>query len=179
MDEFEKYIRERGDQFDDQRPDRAKMWAQISARLEDRNARTIPIWNRRATRIAASFLLIVGLAVVLFKGAPGNEHSVEYTGTPQMHEIQMHYTSLVNLQVERIRQSAALSESDKEQFLEFMDDLDEEYLTLKVELSKNLDNEKILAAIVRNYKQKIEIIENLMYRLENQNRSGDEQGIIL
>ena len=54
-----------------------------------------------------------------------------------------------------------------------MDELDVEYESLKLELNKNLDNERILEALVFNYKKRIELIENLLKQINSSKKTDN------
>ena len=60
-----------------------------------------------------------------------------------------------------------------------MDELDEEYETLREEMRNNLDNERVLEAIVANYKKRIELIENLLRQLNDAKKSDEDYGYTL
>ena len=60
-----------------------------------------------------------------------------------------------------------------------MDELDEEYKQLKLEMQHNLDNELVLEAIVNNYKKRIELIENLLKQINASKKEMDYEGYIL
>ena len=68
---------------------------------------------------------------------------------------------------------------DKAEFLSFMDELDAEYEVLREEMRNNLDNERVLEAIVANYKKRIELIENLLQQLNDAKQPDDEYGYTL
>jgi hypothetical protein len=60
-----------------------------------------------------------------------------------------------------------------------MDELDVEYNILKKELNKNIDNERVLEAIVINYKKRIELIENLLKQINSSKKTSDKDVYIL
>jgi len=60
-----------------------------------------------------------------------------------------------------------------------MDELDEEYSELLIDLGDNLDNERVLAAIVDNYRKRIELIENLLKQINDSKEISDENTYVL
>ena len=78
-----------------------------------------------------------------------------------------------------VKNHPKLSADDKEEFLSFMDELDREYQQLKLEMRNNLDNERVLEAIVANYKKRIELIENLLRQINASKKEMDYEGYIL
>ena len=94
-------------------------------------------------------------------------------------DIDSHYNGLVAYQVKLINNNSKLTDEQKKDFLSFMDDLDAEYKILKKELNKNIDNERVLEAIVINYKKRIELIENLLKQINSSKKTSDKDVYIL
>jgi hypothetical protein len=105
--------------------------------------------------------------------------NIEGYASEELLEIDMHYQHLVHQQVVLIQENPKLSAMDKEEFLSFMDELDEEYMQLKLEMRDNLDNERVLEAIVNNYKKRIELIENLLKQINASKNEMDYEGYTL
>ena len=179
MDNFEKHIRENAAQFNEHKADRAKLWANISAGLHQPEPKVIPLWKRPMLRIAASIVLLLGIAGFIgLSVLSGGATETQYV-SKELLEIDMHYKGLVSYQVQLVQNNPNLSEMDKAEFLSFMDDLDAEYETLREEMRNNLDNERVLEAIVANYKKRIELIENLLRQLNDAKKSDEDYGYTL
>jgi len=179
MDNFEKHIRENAAQFDTQKADRAKLWANISAELQKPEPKVIPLWKRPVLRIAASVILLMGIAGFIGLSLyGGNTNETQYV-SEELLEIDMHYKGLVSYQVQLVQNNSDLSDTDKAEFLSFMDELDVEYETLREEMRNNLDNERVLEAIVANYKKRIELIENLLRQINDAKKSDKDYGYTL
>ncbi|TMM57409.1 hypothetical protein FEE95_13065 [Maribacter algarum] len=178
MDNFEKHIRENASEFDEHKADRSKMWAKISQELEVQEPKVIPLWKSPMLRIAASLLLLLGLAGFIGKQVFGSSVETQYA-SKELLDIDMHYKSLVSYQVKLVQNNPNLSNEDKTEFLSFMDELDAEYEQLRIEMQNNLDNERVLEAIVSNYKQRIELIENLLKQINNSKLNDDDYGYTL
>ena len=97
----------------------------------------------------------------------------------ELQEIDMHYQGLVSYQVKLVKNNTQLSSVDKEEFLLFINELDEEYEMLKLELGQNLDNQLVLEAIIGNYKKRIELIENLLHQINNSKQTTSKDEYIL
>ena len=174
MDNFEKHIRENAAEFDEHKADRSKMWAKISQDLEFEAPKVISLWKSSKLRIAATLLILFGLAGFMgmqFFGA-GTSDETQYA-SKELLDIDMHYKGLVSYQVQLVQKNKNLTEEDKTEFLSFMDELDAEYEQLRIEMRNNLDNEVVMEAIVSNYKQRIELIENLLKQI-NESKLNDE-----
>ena len=97
----------------------------------------------------------------------------------ELQEIDMHYQGMVSYQVKLVKNNIQLSSVDKEEFLLFINELDEEYEMLKLELGQNLDNQLVLEAIIGNYKKRIELIENLLHQINNSKQTTSKDEYIL
>tara|TARA_R110000868_G_scaffold4211_13_gene26594 strand:+ start:3416 stop:3955 length:540 start_codon:yes stop_codon:yes gene_type:complete len=179
MTDFEKHIRENKLLFDEHKADKSKLWANIEKELGQKQpSKTIRFWKSPLLKIAASIFIALGIYTVVdfFTNQNNPQQTV---ANYELQEIDMHYSNLVQHQVELVQQSTKLTQEEKDEFLSFMDDLDEEYAQLKIEMGKNLANEQILEAIVNNYKKRIELMENLLDRINNSKNIDDESGYIL
>lgn len=180
MDNFEKHIRDHAEAFDEHTADRAKMWAKISQELTADEPKVIPLWKRLQFKKVAVFLLLFGLASLLALTLlrPNNTVETQYA-SKELLDIDMHYKGLVSYQVQLVQNNKNLSAADKKEFLSFMDELDAEYEQLRLEMQNNLDNERVLEAIVSNYKQRIELIENLLKQINDSKLNDDDYGYTL
>ena len=179
MDNFEKHIRENTAQFNTERADKAKLWANIATALEKPEPKVIPLWKRPVFRVAASVVILLGIASFIGLSIFGSSAMETQYVSKELLDIDTHYRGLVAYQVELVRNSPHLSPMDKEEFLSFMDELDVEYETLRAEMRNNLDNERVLEAIVANYKKRIELIENLLQQINDAKKTSEDYGYTL
>jgi len=179
MDNFEKHIRGNAAEFDDHKADRAKMWAHIAGELKTETPNVIPIWKSPILRIAATLLILLGIASFIGLQVFGSANSETQYASKELLDIDMHYKGLVSYQVQLVKDNPNLSEEDKTEFLSFMDELDAEYEELRLEMQKNLDNEQVLEAIVSNYKQRIALIEQLLKQINESKIQDEDYGYTL
>nr|WP_299346364.1 hypothetical protein [Allomuricauda sp.] len=179
MDNFEKHIRENAAQFDEHKADQAKLWANIAAALKKPEPKVIPLWKRPMLRVAASLVLLLGIASFIGLSIYGGGSAETQYVSKELLDIDRHYQGLVSYQVQLVRNNPDLTEEDKAEFLSFMDELDAEYETLREEMRKNLDNERVLEAIVANYKKRIELIENLLHQINDSKKTDEDYGYTL
>ncbi len=180
MDNFEKHIRENASQFDEHKADRSKMWAHISKELEMEQPKVVSLWKSPMFKMAAALLLLFGIAsfIALTILKSDNSQETQYA-SKELLDIDMHYKGLVSYQVQLVKNHPKLTDEDKVEFLSFMDELDTEYEQLRIEMRSNLDNELVLEAIVSNYKQRIELIENLLKQINDSKIQEDDYGYTL
>ncbi|WP_405207012.1 hypothetical protein [Aquimarina sp. LLG6339-5] len=185
MDDFEKHIRENKLQFDEHKADKAKLWERIELELDTtsktKKIKTLKHWNSPFLKIAASILIVLGVFSLmnLYTSSTNSMTKQNQAVNQELQDIDTYYKGLVSFQVELVKKNSKLTESDKEDFLSFMGELDKEYLLLKEEMKENLNNEYILEAIVQNYKKRIELIENLLEQIKDSKKSDENEGYIL
>lgn len=184
MDNFERNIRDNKNLFDDKKADKKKMWDAISLELgtdATETVKVVPLWKTPIFKIAASILLLAGLFTIagpIVLHSTNTSIETSYVNKEVL-DIEIHYQSLVAYQVKLVQDHPALAKDDKEEFLSFMHDLDDEYALLKIEMKKNLDNELILEALISNYKKRIELIENLLKQINSSKKINDDYGYTL
>ena len=180
MDNFEKHIRENKAEFDDHKADKEKMWAAIAQELKTEEPKVVPLWKSPWLKVAASVIILLGVATIIGLSGigQGNDMETQYV-SKELLDIDMHYKSLVSHQVQLVKENPNLTEDDKAEFLSFMDELDAEYEQLRLEMQNNLDNERVLEAIVSNYKQRIELIEKLLKQISDSKIQDEDYGYTL
>ncbi len=175
MDNFEKHIREHKAEFDDHKADKAKMWAAIAGELKTEEPKVVPLWRSSVFKMVASLLLLFGITSFIALTILKSEGDMQTQfASKELLDIDMHYKGLVSYQVQLVKDNPNLSEEDKTEFLSFMDELDTEYEKLRLEMHNDLDNERVLEAIVSNYKQRIELIEQLLKQINDSKIEEDE-----
>ncbi len=180
-DELEKYVKEHREAFDDFKPNKADMlnlWDKIENELPEPAKPVIPLWRKTVFRVAASVVLFFGFALMYFivLNSGNTEHQIV---NQELYEIDNHYKILVNNQIELIKNSKSLSKADQDDFLLLIEDLDKECENLKNELKEGINNQRIIEAIIANYRKKLELMENLLERIYATKNNLDHDEIIL
>lgn len=180
MDNFEKHIIENKDKLNSYKADKAKMWNAISMELDAPLQKEIPLWRSPLFKIAMSLILIIGIFSFFVLSFNNKNSQQQNFANQELQDIDMYYQSMVNSQVNLVKNNVNLSAENKKEFLQFMDELDEEYNGLKIDLKDNLDNELVLEAIISNYKKRIELIENLLNQLKKSKKisNNDDEYIL-
>lgn len=181
MDQFEKHIQKNKHLFDDKKPDRAKMWQVISEELDTTETKVFPLWKSSKLRVAASIVIILGIVGLFSLNFMNNlkNNTANNEETIELQEINKHYQSIVAYHIQLVETNTNLSSEDKKEFLSYMDELDDEYDVLKLEMKQDLDNELVLEAIIKNYKKRIELIENLLTQINNSKKIESDEAYIL
>ena len=176
MDNFEKQIKENKALFDEHKADREKLWANIESKLdktETKEPKVIKLWISNVAKIAAILVVALGLFSVVNTLNTSEANQESNVISQELNDIDAHYNGMVAYQVKLVNNSTQLDDEQKTEFLSFMDELDVEYESLKLELNKNLDNERILEALVFNYKKRIELIENLLKQINSSKKTDN------
>lgn len=179
-DELKEYIQANRTIFDDHsidEVDKLKLWGKISDELPEVPKKVIPIWKKAPFRVAAAVLLLLGCMFTYFVS---NQPSGEYDMvSEEFRQIDSHYKSLVENQIQLVKNSTNLSEAAQEEFLNYIDELDTEYLNLKKELKQGVNNQIIIEAIINNYRKKIQLMEDLLRRSYPSQNTLDDDELIL
>ncbi|WP_298515263.1 hypothetical protein [uncultured Kordia sp.] len=179
-DELKEYIQAHKNQFDDhsiEEADKLKLWAKISEELPETPTKVIPLWKKASFRVAAAVVLLVAC---LFAYYTTNEVEGEYDMvSDEFRQIDRHYKSLVENQIQLVKNNAHLTKEEQADFLSYIDELDQEYIKLKKELKQGVNNQIIIEAIINNYRKKIQIMEDLLRRSYPIKNSVDDGELIL
>ncbi len=176
-DELKEFIQTHRSEFDDHQIDKEALWAKIDEELAESPKKVIPIWKKHRWKIAASIVLILG-GTFFFNNFRTEDPSngIVYE---ELQEVDSYYGALVSQQIELIKSHPNLSAQEQQEFLTLIDELDSEYKILKEELKEGINNERIIEAIIHNYRKKIELMEKLLRRSHPLKREYDEQEVIL
>ncbi len=174
MSDLEKYVKEHRQKFDVATPDADKIWKAISKELEvPAKPRRVNPWRR--TAVAASLLVLITLGSLgYYSSSIGH---VNPSTAHQLVDINKHYGELIALKIELINKNENISEVEKRAFVEELKELDNDYLKLKKELNLNIDNVKVLEAIIENYTTRLRLIENFLARLNGSQSEIDDNSI--
>jgi len=184
MDKFEKQLKANRAEFEHIAPHKDLMWDKIDAALP---AATVPAaeGSKKITRFKIVGLLFCFTALGFLAGkflTKKQNSSTLYASnqSTELLELDQHYTKLVSYQLVQLKNSPKLGELEKEEFLIYIDQLGKEQEELKEELKNNIDNQEVLEAIIDNFNQQINLIAELLDRLDRTNKTIDyETGIYI
>lgn len=194
-DALKEAIFQQRDELDQQLPP-AQLWDRISEQLDEEAGisrpepivRKLPVWQSTWMRVAA-VLVVFAVAALLFREFQGNTGQTEQplAETPvqeelevnplllELNDVETYYRRLVDEQSGQIRSASGLEEADAETALEFLDELEDEYKKLEQELEGPVDPGKVLDAMIRNYKQRIDLLQQLSKMLNRQGNSQEHE----
>ena len=114
--------------------------------------------------VAASIVLLIGFWF-------GNRHQRQQTDladiSPKMEEVQNYFISTIKQELKSVESNRSLeTEAVIEEALESLEKLEENYAFFIVELSKKGNENKIIQAMIENYQQRLEILENVLMQIK-------------
>jgi hypothetical protein len=158
--------------FDDQEPH--------SGHLERFERKlNIPTKERKTSwkwlSVAASVVLVLGFWL-------GSNHQKQQFDladvSPKMEEVQTYFVSTINQELKTLEKNRNLeTETIIEEALEELEELEDNYKNFVKELNNDGNSRKIINAMIRNYQQRLEILENVLQQIEqikNPNKLDDE-----
>ncbi|MCB0485405.1 MAG: hypothetical protein KDC47_04335 [Flavobacteriaceae bacterium] len=113
--------------------------------------------------IAASVILLVGIWIGSNTAKPGLELAEV---SPEMQETQNFFVSTIQTELEQIK----LKRNDDnkqviDDALNQLHKLEENYKQLTVELQKSNEDRRVIYAMISNFQQRIEVLQNLLQQL--------------
>jgi len=176
MDQFEKHIRSNKEYFDEPFERKSALWDELEKQIPIEPTKPKKKWGKRMLGL----LILFSLAFLGWKNysQKRNIESLEYAleHNSELADINSYYGSLVSMNISKLESNTDLSLKEKQEFMHFIDDLAQEQELLRKELKVNIDNDKVLDAIIENFNQQIVLINQFLKRLEHENNTN-EQGI--
>jgi len=174
MDDFEVYIKSNKDSFNEPSLNKALLWEKIEQEL-DTKSKVFKLYP--VLKIAATVTLFIGFGLLAYFVGTQQTSNNKYTN--EIKEIKSHYSQLINLKMTQIENTQPLTESEKKTYIQIINDLDKEAGELQTELQQNINSEVVIAAIVENYKQRLQLLEVLLGRSQKSKIRNNEQAILI
>ncbi|WP_298778743.1 hypothetical protein [uncultured Polaribacter sp.] len=125
--------------------------------------------------IAASVVLVFGF----WLGNNQQKQSIDLADiSPKMEEVQNYFVSTIHQEIKSLEKNRNLeTETIIEQALEQLEELEDDYRLFVLELNENGNQRKLINVMIKNYQQRLEILENVLKQIEknkNPNLLNDE-----
>lgn len=197
-DHLKNFISQNRDAFDSEKPSE-DLWSRIEKDLPKNNveAKTIELpsstWQTYVWRVAAALLISIGSILVyewydqeeIIVMSPANTieapNSQERSLNPELAEAEAYYSGKINNQLSELKKYTVSYPGLEEEVTLDLDDLDQAFHELQVELDNDVANEEVIEAMIENYQIKTEILEDILEGLQSTNStpSNDESTIQL
>jgi DNA-binding transcriptional regulator YbjK len=175
MKNLEDSIRERRKDLDVYDPP-AGMWDRINKDL-NRNKITRFRWMQ----VAAVAIVLTGAAFLLmrYQGLPGKNTSAVEKMHPLLRESEIYYSNLMDALYREAEPMLVANPEIESEFHADISQLDSICAVLKKDLRDNVDNQDVVEALIRNYRIRINILEEMLSYLkesetDNVNSDGNE-----
>ena len=173
MDNLEKFISQNRADFDDKSPP-ARVWDKIDIKKQPKSKK-ISFW--RGFKVAAAVLLLLtsGAAMgIAFMNSQNASTLASNTLTDEFLEVEQFYQKEINVKVKKL---ASMKDYDTS-VNEDLDQLDISINELKSEIADapRGSEAEIISTMINNYKTKVELLERILDRMEN-NKNTDDKNI--
>jgi len=85
---------------------------------------------------------------------------------PLLNEAELYYTSLINIKENEIYRLAGNNSVVRKEMSIELGELDKAMTDLKKDLNDNIDNTRVVEALIQNYRLKLEILEDLLNEIK-------------
>ncbi|MCU0363118.1 MAG: hypothetical protein MUD02_00550 [Bacteroidales bacterium] len=176
MRKLEEHIRQHRDDLDIYEAP-SGTWEKVSRDL-DRRKPLFPVWLRAAAVIA----LLAGSAVIFLKsqglimnrGLAASEDSREGSPAMLLKESEIYYTNLLNTMYIQAEPMLSANPDIEKEFRYDMAQLDSICTSIRKDLKDNVDNAEVVEALIRNYRIRITILEELLISLRESNNEKEK-----
>lgn len=125
--------------------------------------------------IAASILILLGFWLgVNYQSTSLNLADI----SPEMKEVQHYFVSTIHNELKTLEKHRSIeNELLIEETLNKLEDLEYDYSYFRIELKENGYQKHIIAAMIKNYQQRLELLENVLKQLTNKRQETNESYI--
>jgi len=179
-DKLEKFVQEHRNEFDDMTPDPA-IWDKIGKREPEKPSVN---WTTILLRVAAVVVIFVSAYIFVDylskSGSLNNEVANNEVVDPkdadmarELMEAEYYYTSQIDERREELYCLTVNNTSLRKDVDTELGDLDKTFAELKNDLKDNADNEEVILAMIRNYRLKLEILDQILKQIRSADKNND------
>ena len=157
--------------FDRHRPDK-NLWSRINDRVENEQTTAYKpgspgMWRKLAAAIIILFALYGGTSLVYDLIPEKNQQQtaiapIQNGQLKELYEVKTYYSSQINNKVNQLEEYCGQYPDICKEMSEEINSMNAELSGLKKDLRDNADNKEVLEAMIRNYRIKLQIMENLL-----------------
>mmetsp|Transcript_9604 Transcript_9604/g.11184 ORF Transcript_9604/g.11184 Transcript_9604/m.11184 type:complete len:175 (-) Transcript_9604:1882-2406(-) len=125
--------------------------------------------------VAASVVLVIGF----WLGSNHQKQMIDLADvSPKLEEVQDYFVSTINQELKSVEKNRNLeTETIIEEALDQLEELEDNYRLFILELNSEGNKTKIINSMIKNYQQRLQILENVLQQIEqikNPNLLNDE-----
>lgn len=165
MDKLEKYINDNREEFDD-RSAPSYMYDNIQSQVSGtpKKNRNTPIWLMSKVAAAFAVVLAAGVVIGFYLNDRGGDRYMEDKVFRDYIDVEKQYVKDINYKMNALKAHDLDPQIDAD-----IMQLDEVYAELKKELHKgnNVNNDKIIEALIMNYEVKVDMLEKVLSKVKS------------
>jgi hypothetical protein len=170
MDKFEKFIRDNRDRLDKYEPS-AETWEKISKKTKSRKRYLI---LRYAAAAGITIIAFITLLFFYHRGKTANIQGISLQTRQDLRETEMFYNSMYqSLYLEAKPLLTGQPEIEKE-LNTGVAQIDSMCADIRKDLKDNVSNREVIEALIRNYRIKIRLLEDMLNTVK-QNENEDKK----
>jgi len=165
------FVSQNHTEFDRHRPDK-NLWSRINDTAKNNqtteNTPGSPgMWRKLAAAIIILFALYGGTSLVYDLIPEKNQQQtaiapIQNGQLKELYEVKTYYSSQINNKVNQLEEYCGQYPDICKEMSEEIKSMNAELSGLKKDLRDNADNKEVLEAMIRNYRIKLQIMENLL-----------------
>lgn len=176
-DPLEKYITQHRDEFDLYQPS-GSVWEKLSESQPAKPVRKLN-WKKILSRAAAIVIIFMSsyffqlyLPLEKLNLHFGQQQQQELDVViPELEKAEAYYSTQVSHKLMEVRKHSAFYPELERELNYDLNELDSVYNELKDDLKDGVASEEVIDAMIQNYKLKLQILEDLLFQLQQQNLS--------
>jgi hypothetical protein len=170
MDELEKHIRDNRDAMDIHDPD-PSVWNRIETQLPRKHVTLIPqMWKAAAAVIVAAVALTALLRMTGITGARDN------SAQSIVRETEQYYNSLLASLYSEAEPLLTANPMIRTELEAGMSELDTISMSIMKDLKDNVATGEVIEALIRNYRLRIELLEDMLSVMNEENPDSKKNG---
>jgi hypothetical protein len=170
MDELEKHIRDKRETMDIHQPD-PSVWDRIETQLPRKRRTPIQqMWKAAAALIVA----VASLTLILrMTGTPGTR---ENSAQSIVRETEQYYNSLLASLYSEAEPLLTANPVIRTELEAGMSELDTISMSIREDLKDNVANGEVIEALIRNYRLRIELLEDMLSLMNEKKPDTEKNG---
>ena len=175
MKKLRHFIIENKESFDFSEPNEGH-FERFMDRINIENPKELKLPIYGILKIAAIFILVIGISVVLINNIDKSKNGAEVNRiclsdiSDDYEEVENFYNSRIEQKMKILNDIAPMGSDIEKDFLnEEFKEIDKSYSELQKELSLNVQDRRIIEAMIRNYQIKTNILDKIIYQLDSIN----------
>ena len=179
MDRLEEHIRKYREELDMLKPP-SGIWKRVSRELGHKKVHTVR-WLSAAAIVTVimgtAFLFRSQIAGIQFRQGERGNSNMPLSSRTQLQETEIYYNNLANSLYREARPLMAKYPEIEKELLTDISQIDSICMDIKNDLKDNVANQDVIEALIRNYRIKITLLEDMLSTLrENEDNAVKRDG---